>query len=255
MTDISDAHDDEPEILPMPSAPPTAGRHRLNPSSQELVLVESWTGEIIELEDPLSKINTRVIVGATAAITVVLAVGLTVHAGGGPNWSQPAQGSPSTTATVRNEPVIEVVPVASPSGPPRSPSARATTPQAPGNSSPAPRASPSRVWTESTFAATFALDEGESVRSDRTRLLLQNNGDLVVVDEYGSIRWRAGTAGHGERAVFQDDGHLVVYDRRDRVVWTSGTVGHDGAVLVLTADGDVRIVDGATVLWSAGTAH
>ncbi|MBB5872716.1 hypothetical protein F4553_006150 [Allocatelliglobosispora scoriae] len=273
--DGDDEPSDELEIIPAPAALAPAlpaGRHRLTPPSQELALVESWTGEIIELEDPPSKANTRVIIGATVAVTVVLAAGLTIRAGGGPSWSQPASSPSPTPVQWQPGPVIEAAAAASPvrSGPPSptvrvsSPTATPTaTPQTLGGSpavpsasaSPSPGPSPSPVWTASTFTPTLVLDEGDSVSSNRTRLLLQNNGDLVVVDENGTIRWRSGTDGRGERAVFQGDGHLVVYDRRDRAVWASGTAGHSGAVLVLAADGDVRIVDGGTVLWSAGTAH
>jgi hypothetical protein len=111
------------------------------------------------------------------------------------------------------------------------------------------------VWTTQTIEATFVFRLGDSVSTNRTRLHLQGDGDLVIIDEVGTVRWRSNTAGTGNTAVFQDDGHFVVYDRDQRPVWTSGTAGRPGAVLVLAADGDVDIVHNGTVVWSSNTAH
>jgi len=111
------------------------------------------------------------------------------------------------------------------------------------------------VWTTETIEATFVFRLGDSVSTNRTRLHLQGDGDLVIIDEVGTVRWRSNTAGTGNTAVFQDDGHFVVYDRDQRAVWTSGTAGRPGAVLVIAADGDVDIVHNGTVVWSSNTAH
>ena len=106
-----------------------------------------------------------------------------------------------------------------------------------------------------TIEATFVFRLGDSVSTNRTRLHLQGDGDLVIIDEVGTVRWRSNTGGTGNTAVFQDDGHFVVYDRDQRAVWTSGTAGRPGAVLVIAADGDVDIVHNGTVVWSSNTAH
>jgi hypothetical protein len=118
-----------------------------------------------------------------------------------------------------------------------------------------PSAAPS-VWTTLTVEATRVLNRGESVQTNRTRLLMQTNGDLVIIDEFGVTRWRSATAGPGDRTVFQNDGNLVVYDAQMFSLWTSRTPGNNGAVLELRANGDVCIVNsGGAVVWSSGTAH
>jgi hypothetical protein len=107
-----------------------------------------------------------------------------------------------------------------------------------------------------TVQATRVLAKGQSIQNEKARLVMQADGDLVILDELGAVRWRSNTAGRGDRAIFQADGHFVVYDVGNRNVWSSGTAGNDGAVLVLTADGDVRIVTaGGSVIWSGGGAH
>lgn len=120
--------------------------------------------------------------------------------------------------------------------------------------SPSPR-SPSPVWTTLTVTATTSLFRGQSVHTNRTTLELGDDGDLVIIDETGRVRWSAHTAPAGSRATFQDDGNFVVYDPRNRPLWSSNTSGHPGAVLVLPANGDVCVQDGGAPLWCAGTAH
>jgi hypothetical protein len=118
-----------------------------------------------------------------------------------------------------------------------------------------PSAAPS-VWTTLTVKATRVLNRGESVQTNRTRLLMQTDGDLVIIDEFGVTRWRSATAGPGDSAVFQNDGNFVVYDARMSSLWTSRTYGNNGAVLELRANGDVCIVSsGGAMVWSSGTAH
>jgi len=125
--------------------------------------------------------------------------------------------------------------------------ASATTTAGPTTSTPA--------WTTLTVQAIKVLNRGESVQTNRTRLAMQSNGDLVIVDEFGTIRWRASTGGHGHHAVFQTDGNFVVYDGGNSPLWTSGTAGHPGAILVLQANGDVTIMYNSTKLWGSNTAH
>jgi hypothetical protein len=129
------------------------------------------------------------------------------------------------------------------------------TTSVPAGQSAGPLSASAPVWTTQTIEATFVFRLGDSVSTNRTRLHLQGDGDLVIIDEVGTVRWRSNTAGTGNTAVFQDDGHFVVYDRDQRPVWTSGTAGRPGAVLVLAADGDVDIVHNGTVVWSSNTAH
>jgi hypothetical protein len=113
-----------------------------------------------------------------------------------------------------------------------------------------------KQWSTRVVRATTVLTPGTSIASDRTRLTMRADGNLVISDEDGVTRWSSHTTGRGVRAVFQADGHLVVYAADDRTAWSSGTAGNNGAELVLQADGNVTILSaGGAVLWAAGTQH
>ncbi|GIH18823.1 hypothetical protein [Rugosimonospora africana] len=134
-------------------------------------------------------------------------------------------------------------------------------PTRPGAASPSPPAAPTTPadapteWTSLTVVATKALFRGDSLRTNRIQLEMRQDGDLVIVDENGTTRWRSGTAGAGSQATFQADGNFVVYNAAKQALWSSHTERHDGAVLVLQANGDVCVTDHGTSLWCAGTAH
>jgi hypothetical protein len=115
--------------------------------------------------------------------------------------------------------------------------------------------SPTPVWTTTIVEGTTVWEKGDVVQSNRTKVVMQTDGDLVIVDEFGGIRWRSGTAGHGERAVFQADGNFVVYDGSWSAWWASNTAGLTGAHLALAPDGNVDIVYQGVVVWSSNTAH
>ena len=85
------------------------------------------------------------------------------------------------------------------------------------------------------------------VQTNRTKLVMQPDGDLVIVDEKGGIRWRSGTAGRGSQATFQDDGNFVVVDQTGFTLWSTRTDGHNGAVLQLEVNGDVCIHYGTSI--------
>lgn len=82
------------------------------------------------------------------------------------------------------------------------------------------------------------------------RLTLAEGGDLVLRDQ-GRVVWRAGTTA-GVKLVMQNDGHLVLYDARNENVWSSGTAGNPGAVLVLRGRGDMVVSLAGRVLFRAG---
>jgi len=111
-------------------------------------------------------------------------------------------------------------------------------------------------WSTKVVSTTTVLDSGDSVASNRMRITLGSNGNLVISDENGVVRWSSGTSGSGNRAVFQADGNLVVYSSDGKTLWSSGTGGNDGAKLVIQADGNVAILTaGDSTLWAAGTQH
>ncbi|MET7394088.1 hypothetical protein ABZS66_11390 [Dactylosporangium sp. NPDC005572] len=131
--------------------------------------------------------------------------------------------------------------------------ATTSTPKPPQSTTAGPVTPPVGGWTTVVVYATRVLLPGEAIKTNRIMLLMQGDGNLVVIDEYGRIRWSSGTAGRGVRTVFQADGDLVVYDGGNGVAWRSGTAGHDGAVLVLQSDGNVTITFNGQGLWHTGT--
>jgi hypothetical protein len=243
-----------------------AGAHRL-------------TGEDSRILPRLSgRRHLLILVCAVLAVALAAAVGVAVVGRGGP----PAAGSTGAIGnaagggagvagpSIGDDPTGTAWAGPTPSAPPsrsatrspsRTPGARSgTNVAAPGtgaSASDAPSASPSAstVWTSLTVTATRALTRGQSVQTNRTSLAVQDDGNMVIVDETGTIRWRAGTSPNGDKAVFQGDGNFVVYDVAMRPLWSSHTDGHGGAVLVLQADGDVCVVYQGARLWCAGTAH
>ncbi len=179
-----------------------------------------------------------------------------------PTTSHTAFAAPADTSSVEPAmttppPAVTTTPAATATRAVRASTTRVTS-AAPARTSSAPLVAPTSTgpqWTTLTVEATTVWLKGTLVRTNRTRLMLQTDGDLVIIDEDETIRWRSNTSGRGDHAVFQDDGHLVVYDSGQNPLWSSGTVAHPGAVLVLAADGNVNIVDQGAIIWSSNTAH
>ncbi|MGI5229438.1 hypothetical protein [Actinoallomurus sp. CA-142502] len=101
---------------------------------------------------------------------------------------------------------------------------------------------------------TYVLQPGQEVHTDRIRLALRTDGDLVLLDQHGTVVWSTGTNASGTHAVFQADGNFVLYSSSQETLWSTRTDGHDGAVLVMRGNGDLAIVQGDTTLWHTGTA-
>ncbi|RKE22054.1 hypothetical protein [Streptomyces sp. TLI_171] len=118
---------------------------------------------------------------------------------------------------------------------------------------PAPQASP--TYHDKTFVNTLVVNAGESISSDRTRVLLTTGGNVQVLDENGVVRWQTNSSGSNLKLVFQADGNFVLYNSANATVLSSNTAGHAGAVLVFRADGNVVITYGGSVIWQTGTAH
>ncbi|MEU3186694.1 hypothetical protein ABZ707_21195 [Streptomyces sp. NPDC006923] len=111
-------------------------------------------------------------------------------------------------------------------------------------------------WGTRVVQATTVIGPGESVASNRMRITMGTNGNLVISDENGVVRWSSHTEGRGYKAVFQADGHFVVYTQDNQTAWSSGTAGNPGAQLVIQGDGNVTIQSASGAgLWSAGTQH
>ena len=177
-------------------------------------------------------------VEAPPAAEPVLPAPAPVVPSGGPTGAIPLLPSPSSSTSAA---------ATRPASPPpaRAPSAAAA--HTPG----AAKAKPP-VWEQRTIASTSVLTTGQSWSTNRLRLTVTGGGDLVLQDQ-GRTVWRTGTTS-GVKLVMQNDGHLVLYDAGNGTAWSSGTAGNPGAVLVLRADGDmiISMVNGRT-LFSTGT--
>ncbi|MFB7496570.1 protein kinase [Streptomyces sp. NPDC056161] len=97
------------------------------------------------------------------------------------------------------------------------------------------------------------LKGSESVENTKEKLIMQEDGNLVVYDNGNQPVWASNTSGSGSYAVFQEDGNLVVYDKDDTPVWATDTAGHYGAVLTLQSDGNVVISLDQQPIWATGT--
>jgi hypothetical protein len=76
-------------------------------------------------------------------------------------------------------------------------------------------------------------------------------GNLVLQDQ-GRTVWQTGTT-NGVKLVMQNDGHLVLYDANNGTVFSSGTAGNPGAVLILRPDGNMVIALNGRILFETGT--
>lgn len=118
---------------------------------------------------------------------------------------------------------------------------------------------------------------GVQAAADRTYMQLQDDGNLVIVDQYP--RWSAdgvppldaaqpaniipaGTMiNPGDtfyigksRLIFQGDGNLVFYGENDRVLWASYTHNKDGAFAAMQTDGNFVIYNSARQpIWNTNT--
>ncbi|MGW2402886.1 ricin-type beta-trefoil lectin domain protein, partial [Kitasatospora sp. NPDC001664] len=100
------------------------------------------------------------------------------------------------------------------------------------------------------------LKSGEQATADRTSLVMQADGNLVLTDRQSSrTLWSSGTEGHpGAVATLQEDGNLVVYAADGRAVWATDTWKNLRSRLVVQRDGNLVIYDlDGRVLWSTGT--
>ncbi|MEK8145188.1 hypothetical protein NKH18_38635 [Streptomyces sp. M10(2022)] len=116
--------------------------------------------------------------------------------------------------------------------------------------SPKPKAAPKPNWHTQAFAAPSALQVNQAWTTNRIRMVMQTDGNLVVLNENGNPIWASMTFGKNHRASFQPDGNLVILNSADQPIWSSRSNGHAGARLVLRADAKVTIVHNGRVVWS-----
>lgn len=101
----------------------------------------------------------------------------------------------------------------------------------------------------------FVLNPGVGFTTKKGALAAQEDGNLVLKDENGRVRWATNTHGNpGAYAVFQEDGNLVVYAGK-QPIWATQTQWR-GSYLVLQTDGNLVIYDaGHKPIWASNTGH
>jgi len=81
----------------------------------------------------------------------------------------------------------------------------------------------------------------------RYHLVMQEDGNVVLLDGPTPIWWTNTMGSPGARLVMQPDGNLVVYSAADEALWATHTDAHPGAGLELQGDGYAAIYDMAGV--------
>ncbi|MEV3931336.1 mannose-binding protein [Streptomyces sp. NPDC053728] len=155
----------------------------------------------------------------------------------------PDKGKPQRTAAPKSAAPAPVAPAPEPEPKPKA-SSRAPSKK------PEPKAAPKPDWTTVTVSAPSVLEVDQAWTTNRIRMVMQPDGNLVVLNEESKPIWASMTFGENHRAIFQPDGNLVIHNGDDRPIWASKTHDHPGAQLVLRADAKVAVVDGGRVIWS-----
>lgn len=157
---------------------------------------------------------------------------------------------PSPSPTKAKPKKSEPAKVAAP--PPAAPSPEPSKTSAPAKPKPKPKpkASPKPNWSTESVFATSVLEVNQAWTTNRIRMVMQTDGNLVVYNEQSKPIWASMTFGQNHRAIFQQDGNLVIHNGEDRPIWASQTWGNEGAQLVLRADAKVVIVNNGRVVWS-----
>lgn len=85
-------------------------------------------------------------------------------------------------------------------------------------------------------------------------LTMTLNGNLMLsFKNRNLIRWESKTSGRGERLVMEQNGNLVIYDKNKNIVWESGTTGR-GEYLQLENEANLVVYDSNQIeIWSSGT--
>jgi hypothetical protein len=115
---------------------------------------------------------------------------------------------------------------------------------------------PAEAVDRSILDAGEALEPGEVLVSTNGlhTLTMEPGGDLVLRSGRNVV-WASGTAVPGSRLVAQDDGNLVLRAPDGAPVWASGTHGAGPTRLELHEDGGARVHGaGDAVRWQAPAA-
>jgi hypothetical protein len=88
----------------------------------------------------------------------------------------------------------------------------------------------------------------------RYRLVMQDDGNLVLYEGGNHAVWATNTSGQAvSRCIMQSDGNLVIYGFNGHVVWASNTFHSPGASLVLQNDRNLVIYEPNHAVWASNT--
>ncbi|MDR1032766.1 MAG: hypothetical protein LBL84_01995 [Candidatus Nomurabacteria bacterium] len=116
-----------------------------------------------------------------------------------------------------------------------------------------------------TLAKGSSLQAGKCLRSANKeyKLLLQNDGNLVLYSASGTALWHTYTYGKGGGDVkLQNDGNLVIYTIARKALWHTSTYNQGTSRLKVQSDGNLVLYKNAggaatwhTNTWSQGTSY
>jgi DNA-binding beta-propeller fold protein YncE len=119
--------------------------------------------------------------------------------------------------------------------------------------------------TESLYNSpqnTYLLS-GQSLVSGNYKLLLNENGNLALYNSLdnanvNSVIWQSNTENKGVKPyvlILQSDGNLVIIDNQNQIIWSSNTKGQSPLKLVLSPNGNLCIVDNTgKSIWCQGVS-
>jgi len=223
--------DPHPANAPIPGAGPHQTRpvHRRHP-----ILVRAAAAAVVLL-----------LLGATAFVWALLS-GIRARpnsSGAGPSYGtaatdagrRPGQGIPPLPPATTPPPSMS-------DGPP--PDRDLTTsPPAPSNAPSTPPPATPLGPSDTLYAGqSRGIDQPLRSKDGRYKLVLQQDGNLVVYTADGSVGWKSGTIGRAAaRLLNQQDGNIVVVDAEGHPLCAFGTSGRPDAYLVMQNDGHLVV--------------
>ena len=100
-----------------------------------------------------------------------------------------------------------------------------------------------KIQYNSSLSSGRRLSVGDSIVNGDYSLVLQQDGNLILLYQKLQMIWQSGSNASGNencRAEMQADGNFVIYDQNNRALWASATSGAGNRV-VLETDGALSI--------------
>jgi hypothetical protein len=96
------------------------------------------------------------------------------------------------------------------------------------------------------------FQRGSQWSTTSSRLVFQNDGNLVLFGGSNNVLWATGTENRADRLSIQRDGNVVLYNG-NQAVWATNTDRSPGAFLALQCDGNLVVYDGRRAIWATNT--